>query len=92
MPRRNNIILVLVAAIAVFVLVSTLFGSGASSSISSSKDAYKATHASPSSDSTVLDTVELEPMDVDGLGDALTGGAIAPKLGNETLKSVSNPI
>lgn len=79
MARRNNLFLLVVGVIATFVCISLFFGGGDDNGFVPARSS--AGRAAPGESDAAAD-----PLDLDSLGSVLSGGVIAPKLGNETAK------
>jgi FAD-linked sulfhydryl oxidase len=80
MVRRNNTLSLVVGAVAAFFIISFMFSGG--SGRVDREDSYGLSDVGSGRD-TVPETTH---PDLEHLGGVLTGGAIAPKLGNETAK------
>jgi FAD-linked sulfhydryl oxidase len=81
MARRNSLFLLLVGAVATFVCISLFLGGGGDDS-GLVPARTSAGRAAPGEG----EGAAADPLDLDSLGGVLSGGVIAPKLGNETAK------
>lgn len=87
MPRRQHLTLMLVVGAAIFLTLTYFISSSSSSPIDPfSPSAYD--NEAPGNSKPQTST-PMGAVDFAGLGDILSGGSIAPKLGNETLKYVA---